>query len=287
MSGRVVIVGAGGFLGGALVAAMRASGHSVFGVGRRPAPGIDAVCEVAELASLLEPSDVVVCAAGLGIKDASSDLQLMRGNLAIARAVADAALTRGARLLFLSSADLWPLDARADAREEGEVLPDTAYGFSKLVAESALHERGRRGLRFSIARPSYVYGPGMFGQRLFPAVMRQAPSGRVVLKGDAEAGTDFLYVEDFTNAIAALVQRAPFEGEAIHVASGRLTSLADAARAMLRALGSNAELVIDGASGPRQSGPVSTERARALGFVPRFDVEAGCRRWVEQIGAPR
>lgn len=286
MNVRVVVAGAGGFLGGALVPALRAGGHTVLGVGRRPARSVDVVCDLTSLADHLEPSDFVVGAAGLGVKDAASDVELIRGNLAVARGLANAALAREARLLMLSSADIWPLAARAGASEEQEVLPDTAYGFSKLVAESALHEHGRRGLRFAIARPSYVFGTGMFTGRLFPAVMRQAQAGRVVLTGDAGAGTDYLFVEDFTVALTAVLHGASFGGEVIHVASGQLTRLVDAAHAMLQALGSTAELVIDGAPGPRQAGPISIERARALGFAPRFDVEAGCRRWVEQVGAP-
>ena len=250
-----------------------------------PRRGSTRSASLAGLASLLEPSDVVIGAAGLGIKDASSNVELIRGNLAIARSVADAALARGARLLLVSSADLWPLAARAGASEQDEVLPDTAYGFSKLVAESALQERSGRGLRFAIARPSYVFGPGMFMNRLFPAVLRQAQTGRVVLKGDAESVTDFFYVEDFTMLIAAMLKRSPFEGEVVHAASGKLTRLVDAARAMIDALGSNAELVIDGAPGPRQAGAISIERARTFGFTPRFDVAAGCRRWVAQMGA--
>ena len=286
MSSRVVVLGAGGFLGGALVGALRSAGHEVLGVGRRAGTHVDVVGELVALGERLTPADVVVCAAGLAIKDASSEIELLRGNLGIARQAADAAASRGARLLLLSSADIWPLRERAGARESGEVLPDTAYGFSKLVAESALRERAARGLRFAIARPSYVYGPGMFAGRLFPGVMRQAASGRVVLAGDPEARTDYLYVDDFTDAILLMLQQARFDGEIIHVASGALTRLADAARSMIEVLGTKAELVIDGGPAPHQPGPVAVELLGAMGFVPRFDVAAGCRAWVARNGGP-
>lgn len=285
MKGRVVIVGASGFLGGALVEWLRASGHEVVGVGRHAARTVDVVTPLDELATHVRRGDLIVCAAGLGIKDAPSDVALISGNLAIARSVADAVQAQDACLLLVSTADIWPLALRAGANERHEVLPDTAYGLSKLVAESALRERVVRGLRYTIARPSYVFGPGMFAGRLFPSVLAQATAGRVVLRGDAESVTDYLYLDDFNAAIVAMLERAAFEGEVVHVATGRLTRLVDAARAMIDALGVSAELVIDGAAGPRQAGPVSTERLHALGYEPRFDVEAGCRRWVSQMAA--
>ncbi|MBI1945855.1 MAG: SDR family oxidoreductase [Deltaproteobacteria bacterium] len=287
VAARVVVVGAGGFLGGALVSALRSADTAVLGVGRRASATVDLVTPLERLGRALQRDDVVVCAAGLGVKDAANDVELLRGSLSVARGVASAAQGVGARLLLISSADIWPLALRGGAREVDDVEPDTAYGFSKLVAEQALCARRAQGLRYAVARPSYVFGPGMFAGRLFPAVLRQAPSGTIRLTGDRDATTDYLYVDDLTAAVRLLIERLSFDGEVVHVASGVLTRLADAARAMLDATGAKAEIVIEGAAGPRQQASVSTASLRALGFVARYDVTGGCRAWLEQLGGGR
>jgi len=171
---KVVVVGATGFLGGALVDHFRAAGGAVVGFARRSGPRVDAAAPIETLGTVLEGGDLVVNAAGIPIKDAKDAVQLMADNLRITLEVARACLERKALLLHISSADIWPVADRNGADEDAPVVPDTPYGLSKLLAELALSDlRRRAGLSYAVVRPSYVVGPGMFQGRLFPAVLRQ------------------------------------------------------------------------------------------------------------------
>jgi UDP-glucose 4-epimerase len=283
----VVVIGASGFLGGALVHALRATGRAVRGVGRRAAPTVDVVCDLASLASAVERDDIVVNAAGVAIKDAPDDVTLIRENLRIARAAADAADSRGARLVLVSSADIWPVDARPDAREDMPVLPDTAYGLSKLVAEQDL--AARPSLRSLVVRPTYVYGPGMFEGRVFASVVKQASAGEVVLRGDPKSRTDYVFIDDVTRGLMHLIDSPAAWADGtrtFHLASGTLTSLEDLVRSLVAATGREARVRWEASSPARiQQGPLSTQRMRELGFTPRHDLSSGCAAFVASRGA--
>jgi dTDP-4-dehydrorhamnose reductase len=279
---RTVVVGASGFLGGAIVAHLRGQGRPVVGVGRRPHARVDVVAVPGGLAPLLTGDDLVVNAAGVGIKDAAGPIALIADNLRVAAEVGRACAQAGARLLHVSSGDIWPLSERAGADEGTSVVPDSAYGLSKLLAELALSDLARRtGLRHALVRPTYVVGPGMFENRLFPAVLRQIDAGSVRLTGDPEAATDYLFIDDFLRAVELVVARAPFDGACFHVASGALSTLSETARALVAAAGAQVPIVFEEVRpGARQAGCLSINRIAQLGFTPAFDLARMCRAFV-------
>lgn len=296
MTDRVIVVGAAGFLGGSLVRALRAEGRRVLGVSRRAAPTVDIALAgeeglAVDLVSHLGVDDVVINAAGVAIKDAASEVALIRENLRIARAVGDACARVGARLLHVSSADIWPLADRAGAAEERKPLPDTSYGLSKLIAELDLS--GMRGLACLCVRPTYVYGPGMFEGRVFGGVMRQAREGAVVMRGDPNSATDYLYIDDFVEAVRLLLgikARAEWDGRVFHAASGVLLTLEEVARVLIEAVAADsgrprASLRFETqTASPRQEGTVSVARMRSLGFAPRVTFAEGCTAYVRGGG---
>jgi nucleoside-diphosphate-sugar epimerase len=275
---RVVVTGARGFLGGALARSLRREGHHVVAMSRAPAPGVDVAAPLADLSRHVRAGDVVVNAAGVPIKDAASDVAVIRDNLAIAREVARACAMNGARLVHISSADIWPLDARDGAREDDAPLPDTAYGLSKLAAERELSPQ------HVVVRPTYVYGAGMFEGRVFASVVKQARAGNtVILRGDPESTTDYVHVDDVARAVSLLLSSA---SGIFHVASGTLTPLADLARTLAHAANPRAEVRFDDVTQvPRQRGTVSTAALRALGWSPEVSLDEGCARYAREVPA--
>lgn len=279
---RIVVIGARGFLGGAVVAALRAAERPVLGVSRRAGPNVDLKIALESLAEHLRTDDVVVNAAGVAIKDARSDVALIRDNLRIAQTVANACTVAGAALLHVSSADIWPVRVRAGAVEDAPVVPDTAYGLSKLAAERELI--ACRGLPYLVLRPTYVYGPGMQQGRVFAGLMRQAPTGAILLRGDPESATDYLHIDDLVRAVRVLIEHDTWDGTIFHVGSGALTTLVALTRTMLHAAGCHAVVRFEGVvAAPLQSGPVSIARLRALGFAPAITLAAGCAGYARAV----
>jgi UDP-glucose 4-epimerase len=169
---HVLVTGASGFVGRALVNDLAAQGHRVRAAMRQPADifarqvEVVAVSDLArtiEWRPLLRDMEAVVHLAGIahagpGIAEDVYD----RVNRAATAGLAAAAAGTGIRrLVFVSS-----IRAQAGAASD-QVLTETdpprptdAYGRSKLAAETAVRASN---VPFTILRPVLIYGPGVKG----------------------------------------------------------------------------------------------------------------------------
>lgn len=169
---RVLVTGASGFVGRALVGELAAAGHGVRAAMREPAdifPRAVEVVAVSDLARsvdwppLLKGVDTVVHLAGIahagpGIAEESYDRVNRQATEELARAIRAGAIRR---LVFVSSIRAQSGSAAPYIlRESDEPHPTDAYGRSKLAAEQAIRASGAP---FTILRPVLVYGPGVKG----------------------------------------------------------------------------------------------------------------------------
>jgi nucleoside-diphosphate-sugar epimerase len=181
---RVLITGAGGFIGRALPGALLDAGWQVRCVSRAvsPAPPADERVErfaVADIASkpdwnpLLEGVDTVVHLAAVsdyhGRAGEDAERTLFRVNVDASLRLASQAARAGVRrLVFLSTIKvLGESTAGRPFSEKSEPAPQTLYARSKLAAERGLLDLGReQGLEVAIIRPCLVFGPGARGSML-------------------------------------------------------------------------------------------------------------------------
>lgn len=178
MSRRVLVTGATGFIGRALVPYLASQGYSVHAAARRPddiaaAPGVapvsmpDLGARVIAWEPLLAGVTHIVHLAGLAHVTASiPEADYMAVNARATASLATAARRAGVeRLLLVSSvrACSGPASSRI-LFERDEPRPTDAYGRSKLAAEQALADALRGdGTQGVVLRPVLVYGPGVKG----------------------------------------------------------------------------------------------------------------------------
>lgn len=172
---------------------------------------------------------------------------------------------------------------------------DTFYGAAKSFDEGMLRSfRAMHGLNYIALRPFNVYGPrmdihGVYTEVLIRWMERIADGKSPLIFGDGSQTMDFVHTVDIARAHLLAAASDVTEG-VYNVASGSETSLADLARALLKAMDSDLPLE----HGPERKVNAVTRRlasteaaATDLGFRAEIDLETGLRDLVAWWRAER
>ena len=154
---RILVTGAGGLLGNAVVRTATERGHDVRAF-PRPALEVTDPGDVDRRLRAEKPEVVVHCAAYTAVDRAEGELdQAMSVNRDGTRNVAMAAAQVGATVVYPSTD--YVFNGRADSPygPDAETSPVNAYGISKLAGEQVLAVSG---CSWMVVRTSWLYGPG-------------------------------------------------------------------------------------------------------------------------------
>ena len=217
MSEAIVVTGAAGMLGQAVVAAARASGLEVHALARAEldVTDPDAVMTAMERHA---PDAVVNCAAWTDVdaaQDHPEEAQRLNGDAP--GHLARAATAVGARLVHVSTDYVFAGDADRPYVESDPVGPRSVYGQTKLSGEEQVASVGDE---HAIVRTAWLYGAG--GRNFVDTMLGLADEGR----GEIQVVTDQVGCPTWTGHLAgALVEIATRRlSGLLHVAgSGRCT----------------------------------------------------------------
>jgi nucleoside-diphosphate-sugar epimerase len=191
---RVVVLGARGFVGSALVHDLERSGVPTLGLGSSDLD-LSAADAAAALATMLRPEDSVIFLSTL-TPDRGRDLATCMRNLRMGEAVADAVQKQTVAHLILMSSDAVYSYETGLLSEATPAVPMDTYGAMHRTRELMLQQcfRGplailRSTLIYGARDPHNSYGPNRF--------RRMAEKDRkIVLGGKGEETRDHMLVDD-------------------------------------------------------------------------------------------
>lgn len=280
---KILLTGAGGFLGRGLAAALAGEGHEVIPVNRR-ARGLagEVVGDLtdpalpARLPARVEA--VVHAAAHVPERESAADLAVaMAGNAEATLRLLEYARGAGVRrFVHISSAAVYGVPAAPGAvSEEAEPRPDNAYALSKFAAELMLEPyHFVHGMGTVALRASYVYGPGMRETTVVRKFLALARGGAPIpLVNEGRDYFDLVHRSD----VAAAACQALGRGQGIYnVGSGRPTTVRELAEAAIAVAGSRSPIELRPASASYHSKYLDISRAAAeLGWRPRVSLRDG------------
>ena len=316
---RVLVTGAGGFIGHHLVTYLKQRGYWVRGADQKLPEYTPVDADEFQLADLRRWDECLLATRGVDhVYALAADMggmgfisanhaTILRNNALINLHTLEAARLNGvSRYLLSSSACIYPQNLQTAVnvtplREEDAYPadPQDAYGWEKLVAERlCTYYAAEFDMETRITRFHNIYGPyGTYdgGREKAPAALCRKvalaePGGSIEVWGDGEQTRSFCYVADCVEGIYRVMQSE--YREPLNLGTDELVSI-DQLAAHIIELSGKPDITlrhVDGPQGVRGRNSDNTRLREMLDWEPTTPLKTGLLetyRWIEQQVAGR
>ena len=177
--------------------------------------------------------------------------------------------------------------------EDHPAVGQSPYAASKIAADQlALSYHKSFGLPVKVARPFNTFGPRQSARAIIPTIISQVLNGQKELKlGNLTPTRDFTYVKDTVKGILAIAQSDRLIGEATNIGTNRELSIGELVKLISTLTNTKISVYRDKTRvRPAQS---EVERLRCdnkkitktTGWKPTYDLEKGLRETIAFIKA--
>lgn len=304
MAKKILITGASGWLGSAIVEALLKRGDAVVATDIAVSPAIAALAahqpqlttaiadlgewhQVVHLFETHRPDAVIHAAAIVGVVQAADiPIKAQRVNVEGSINLFEAMrLGRVKRVIHISTEETYGDFHAPVIDEDHPQTPLSVYGLTKLAAEHYGRVYSREhGLECVNVRTCWVYGPHLPRLRMPRTFVEAALRGEPFHQPDGGAfAVDQVYIDDTVAGALLALDKPKHAYDAYNIATGVAPTLRDTAEAVNRAI-AGARITV-GDNGPYHhggrilsavKGALDISRARTeLGYAPRYDLQSG------------
>jgi nucleoside-diphosphate-sugar epimerase len=281
MAETVLVTGAAGFVGRALVPSLVAGGFDV-----RPH-----VRSQGDLSSGVPTSVETTCVihlAGRTFVPESWDRPALfyRDNTLTTAHVLEYCRTSGARLVYIS-AYVYGIPQQLPIPETHPLQASNPYAHSKVLAEELVRFYEQQfSVAATILRPFNLYGPGQDSRFLIPSIVRQAidPALAAITVASLAPRRDFLHISDLIAMVMAALRATP--GGIYNAGSGESVSVAELTELVRELTRTQKPVCESGVERTNEIPDTVADITRAgvdLGWRPQVRLRDGLRHTVDGI----
>jgi nucleoside-diphosphate-sugar epimerase len=304
MSRKILVTGASGWLGSAIVDALLARGDAVVAADLAISPALGALAvgnqslttavadlgewhQVVRLFEAHRPDAVIHAAAIVGVIQAADiPIKALRVNVEGSVNLFEAMRLNGVkRVIHISSEETYGDFLKPVIDEDHSQKPLSVYGLTKLAVEhyGRIYSRNH-GLECINVRTCWVYGPHLPRLRMPRTFVEAALRGEPFHQPDGgNLAVDQVYIADTVAGALLALNKPKHRFDAYNIATGKAPTLRDTADAVNRAI-PGAKITV-GDSGPYHlggkvlsavKGALDISRAKAeLDYQPAYDLQRG------------
>jgi NAD dependent epimerase/dehydratase len=309
---RIVVTGAGGFIGSHVVEMLLRAGQQVRAFVRYTSEGGRGNLRFLppELQDGLEIVAGDLCdgdAVRRALRDADAVLHLgaviaipysylhpsetaavnVQGTLNVLTACRDLEIRR---LVVTSTSEVYGTARTVPIDEEHPLQPQSPYSATKIAADAlAMSFHCSYGLPVTILRPFNTYGPRQSARAVIPAIIVQALAGSFVRLGALAPRRDLTFVNDTAAGFLAALGAEEAVGEVINLGVGASISIGELAQKIAGLMGREIQIITD----DQRMRPAASEvlhllsdnrkAGKLLGWSPRVPLDDGLRETIDWV----
>jgi nucleoside-diphosphate-sugar epimerase len=222
----VLVSGSKGFIGKHLCRRLTEIGMNVVNSSKSDENNLD-VTNMNQLQSIEKVEAIIHLAAKTSIKNSlDNPYETYRINLFGTLNLLEFARLRNISKFMYISSYVYGQPKYLPIDEKHPVNPHSPYNKSKLLAEQLCKNYSYDfGIDVVILRPFYLYGPESKSSYFIPSVIQQImKNGKVLLSGE-NTKRDFLFIDDFINLLAIILNEFPSGYDLYNVGSGTSSTI--------------------------------------------------------------
>jgi nucleoside-diphosphate-sugar epimerase len=232
--------------------------------------------------------EIIVHLAALPIADLSFKYteeavgSILQGTINILDIIKDVDFVE--RFVYTSSSMVYGDFVKCPAEEDQMKKPKDIYGGTKLSGEIMVETYARRyGIKYSIIRPSAVYGPTDVNRRVSQIFMESAISGKeLLLHGGGQNMLDFSFVEDTADGFFLAATEKNGENEVFNITCGEGRSLLEFVEILKNYIPELSYKNVEQQVFRPKRGSLDISKAKKLlGYSPKYNLEDGIKKYYD------
>lgn len=195
------------------------------------------------------------------------------------------------RLVHTSSSEVYGTAQQDFITESHPQEAQSPYAASKIAADKLVQSYHLSfGVPAVTLRPFNTYGPRQSARAIIPTIITQALTQEKVFLGAQHPTRDFNFIDDTVDAFLRIAEAPDADGKTYHIGSGKEISIGQLADRIISLTNRKVQVVFD----PSRIRPTASEvnrlicdagRAKTdLGWEPRVSLDEGLARTIDWVG---